>query len=82
MKKCRLSKNAKTNLNNQWITGNLIGLRLEKGLTQNEIAKRLGVSRSAYTYYETGRSEPSISSLIKLSDFYEVSIDEIIKGRI
>jgi len=76
----RISKTGKQYMQEQQIAGRLIMLRTSKGLPQSEIAKRLGITRSAYTYYETGRSEPSISSLIILASFYEISLDDLILG--
>lgn len=79
--KYRISKKGRKNMSEQQIAGRLILLRISKGLPQSEIAKRLGITRSAYTYYETGRSEPSISSLIILANFYEITLDELILGK-
>jgi len=76
----RISKTGKQYMQEQQIAGRLIMLRTSKGLPQSEIAKRLGITRSAYTYYETGRSEPSIASLIILASFYEISLDDLILG--
>ena len=76
----RISKKGKQNMQEQQIAGRLIMLRISKGLPQSEIAKRLGITRSAYTYYETGRSEPSIASLIILANFDEITLDDLILG--
>lgn len=53
-------------------------LRLDKGVSQEELAKWLSVSRTSYTKYETGAYEPSIETLIKLAGYYGVSVDYII----
>ena len=53
-------------------------LRLEKGLSQIEVAKWISVSRTSYTKYETGVYEPSIDTLVKLAEFYGVTVDYII----
>lgn len=50
-------------------------LRKEKGLTMKEIGKIIGVSDAAWTKYETNRAEPSIESLIKIADYFQVSLD-------
>ncbi|WP_422448984.1 helix-turn-helix domain-containing protein [Thermoanaerobacterium sp. DL9XJH110] len=50
-------------------------LRKEKGLTMKEIGKIIGVSDAAWTKYETNRAEPSIASLNKIADFFQVSLD-------
>ena len=50
-------------------------LREDKDLNQTEIAKMLGMSQTGYSKYETGENDIPTSVLIKLSDFYSVSID-------
>lgn len=53
-------------------------LRIEKGLLQKDVAEYISVTRTAYNKYEVAENEPSISSLIKLAELYDVSIDYII----
>lgn len=50
-------------------------LRQSKNLTQQKIARLLCVDRSTYSYYETGKTQPSLQTLLQLSDFYDVSLD-------
>lgn len=50
-------------------------LRTENGLTQTQVAKRLGVAVSAVSSYESGARYPSYSVLIKLSRMYHVTTD-------
>lgn len=57
------------------LSARLKELREELGLTQEEVANKLNISRQAYANWETDRSEPSIEMLINLSKFYDVSID-------
>ena len=47
-------------------------LRKEKGLTQQQVAEHLGVDRSTYAYYESGRSKLSIDVVVKLAHFYQI----------
>lgn len=54
---------------------NLKKLRRSKNLTQKELAEVIGVDRTTYVKYESGDSEPSFETLIKLADFFEVSLD-------
>ncbi len=56
----------------------LISLRLERNLTQVKAAKGCKMSLRGYQNYERGEREPSMSKLIALADFYEVSVDELI----
>ena len=53
-------------------------LRKEKGLTQEELAQALFVSRTAVSKWESGRGYPGIDSLKELSRFFSVTIDELI----
>ena len=55
-------------------------LRKEKDLTQKEIANKLGVSRVAYTNWENGKSYPDLQNLLLLSDYFKISLDELVKG--
>ena len=54
-------------------------LRKERKLTQNEIAKILGTKQRTYSHYENGTRKIPITLLIRLSDYYNVSIEYIIK---
>ncbi|WP_434787916.1 helix-turn-helix transcriptional regulator [Bacillus thuringiensis] len=56
----------------------LVYFRKKNKLTQNDVAYRLNVVRSTYTNWEAGRSEPDVSTLIKLSDIYNVSLDNLV----
>lgn len=48
------------------------------GLTQEHMANELGVDRSAYAYYEAGRSAPQIDKLVKISNMFGVQVDELL----
>ena len=53
-------------------------IRKQYKMTQEDVAKFLGVSRSGYTYYETGKTVPSIETLKKLAVIYDTTIDNIV----
>ena len=53
-------------------------IRLEKGLTQRQIADYIGCAPSVYSRYETGDREPSVDTLIQLSRFLGVTLDRIV----
>jgi len=55
-------------------------LRKQKGLTQEELAQALYVSRTAISKWESGRGYPSIDSLKAIAKFFCVSIDELLCG--
>ena len=52
-------------------------LRKTEGLTQQQLAERLQIPRVNYTRYETNAVRPDYETLIRIADFYEVSLDEI-----
>lgn len=53
-------------------------LRNKKGLTQQELAEKLYVSRTAVSKWESGRGYPSINSLRDIAKFFSVTVDELI----
>ena len=55
-------------------------LRKQKGLTQEELAQALFVSRTAISKWESGRGYPNIDSLKAIAKFYCVTIDELLSG--
>lgn len=55
-------------------------LRKAKGMTQEELAEVLYVSRTAISKWESGRGTPSIESLKQLSAFFSVSIDDLLSA--
>ena len=55
-------------------------LRTKKGLTQEDLAEVLFVSRTAISKWESGRGYPNIDSLKVIARFFEVTIDELISG--
>ena len=54
--------------------------RLEKKLTQEQVAEILGVSRQTISNWENEKSYPDIISVIKMSECYDVSLDYLLKG--
>ena len=55
-------------------------LRKREGMTQAEVALKLGVDRSTYAKYESGQSEPNFEMLQKLASLYGASVDFLIGG--
>ena len=53
-------------------------IRKKSGKKQREAAEYLGLNIRTYQYYEGGQSEPNISTLVKLADFFMVSLDELV----
>ncbi|TWM12079.1 helix-turn-helix domain-containing protein [Bacillus licheniformis] len=58
----------------------LTALRKSKKLTQEEMAAKIGVHRGTYANYERGNRQPDYETLTKIADFFEVSIDYLIRG--
>lgn len=52
--------------------------REDNDLTQTQVAKMLGMSQTAYSKYETGENDIPTYVLIKLSDFYNTSVDYLL----
>ena len=57
---------------------NLKNLRMEREIGQVELAKNLNVSKGIISLWENGLREPSMTSLIALAKFFEVSIDFLV----
>ena len=55
-------------------------LRKAKGLTQEQLAEKLYVSRTAISKWESGRGYPNIDSLKEISKFFSVSIDDLLSS--
>jgi len=58
----------------------LQALRKDRGLTQDELAQALFVSRTAISKWESGRGYPSIDSLKEISKYFGISIDDLLSG--
>jgi transcriptional regulator with XRE-family HTH domain len=57
---------------------NLASIRKELHFTQQEIADYLGISRQAYSNYESGKREPDYETLLKLGEYFNCSIDYLL----
>ena len=57
-------------------------LRTMEGLTQQQLADMLDIGRVNYTRYETNAVRPDYETLIKLADFYDISLDELFDIRV
>lgn len=61
---------------------NLKTVRISKGLTQNELAIRLNVVRQTISKWEKGLSVPDAEMLIRISDFFEIPVSELLGSKI
>ncbi|MBB6636787.1 helix-turn-helix domain-containing protein [Cohnella thailandensis] len=55
-------------------------LRLKRNISQEEVARHIGITRSAYSHYEINNRQPIYETLIKLAAYFDVSLDYIIGG--
>lgn len=60
----------------------LYNLRKQRGLSQEELANRLNVSRQTISKWEVGESTPDMEKLVALSDLFEISLDELVMDKI
>jgi transcriptional regulator with XRE-family HTH domain len=63
-----------------WFGARVVHLRLERNWSQEELAARIGVSHSMVSRYEYGKSSPSISTLIRLREALETTLDYLLAG--
>lgn len=54
--------------------------RINAGMTQEQIAEKINVSRQTISNWEAGKSLPDVINLIKISDLYQISLDDLLKG--
>ena len=59
----------------------LYELRKQKGLSQEELANRLNVSRQTISKWEVGDSTPEMEKLVAISDLFDISLDELVLNK-
>ena len=57
-------------------------LRQRRGRSQEEVAAGLDIKRSSYSGYENGTAEPSFDLLVRMSEYFKVSIDKLLKDEL
>lgn len=57
-------------------------MRIEKKLTQSDLASILNVSDKTVSKWEGGNGLPEITTLIKISDYFQISIDDLLRGKL
>ena len=58
---------------------NLKEARLKSGLSQKDVAEKIGVAKSTYSLYESGNREPNVNTIKKIADFLKVSADSLLR---
>ena len=61
-----------------YFTDKLKALRKEKQLTQKELAEQIGIKQNSYSDWETGKNEPNLENIVKLSKILDTSTDELL----
>lgn len=59
---------------------NLVNLRKGKGVSQEQLAEVLGLARQTISKWELNQSTPDLQNIIKISEFFQVSTDYLLKG--
>lgn len=62
------------------INQKLKNARINMNLTQEDVAEKIMISRQTISNWENGKSLPDIMSIINLSELYQISLDELLKG--
>lgn len=62
------------------ISDRILSLRKSRGLSQEELADKLGVSRQSVSKWESEQSVPDLDKIIALSEFFEVTTDYLLRG--
>lgn len=65
-------------MNTKEIANNIKNLRIKRNITQEELAEKLFVTRQAISRWEVGKSIPDYDTLLKLCDYYQISIEELL----
>lgn len=60
---------------------NIKKYRIESGMTQDQLADKLSVTRQAVSNWETGKTQPSIETLTALGEHFGISVEDLIYGR-
>lgn len=61
---------------------NLQTLRAQAGVTQEQLAETLGVSRQSVSKWEGGLSFPELDTILRICDLYEVDLDTLLRGSV
>ena len=56
-------------------------LRKESNLTQKQLAEKINVTDKAVSRWETGKGYPDVTSLVALSEFFSISVNELLSGK-
>ena len=57
----------------------ILSLRTERGMSQDDLAEKLDVSRQSVSKWETAQSTPDLDKIIKLANLFGVTVDELVR---
>ena len=57
-----------------------VKLRDQKGLRDSDVSKATGIFPSVFTDWKQGKSAPKVEKLLKIADFFGVTLDELVRG--
>lgn len=63
-------------------SNNLKEIRKSKGLTQKDMAEKIGVAKSTYSLYESGKREPNILTIKKIAKVLDISASELLNIKV
>lgn len=63
------------------LAAKLVELRNQHGLSQQQVAECLGMSREGYSHYERNAREPSLEAVVRLSKLYGISVSELVNEK-
>ncbi len=61
---------------------NLKSLRSIKNVSQQKVAEYLNITKQGYSLYETGNREPDYETLLKLGEYFDVTVDELLNDNL
>lgn len=64
----------------EWIASRLRKLRNNNGMDQVEIADYLGMKQQTYSAYEEARAQPTVFTIMRICELYQISIDDFMKN--
>ncbi len=68
-------------MRNNFFGKKLKELRLENGLSQQKLANELGFCNQTISFWETGSREPDLDTLLKIANYFEISVGELLQDR-
>ena len=68
-------------MRNNFFGKKLKELRIENGLSQQKLANELGFCNQTISFWETGSREPDLDTLLKIANYFEISVGELLQDK-